>query len=186
MTSNSTYRGIADKAVDAMSDIAEKTGLNKIPDKIVVLPHYMLPEGVIAAVGKTYNSTKTLFLNAKETYNMKYDDFKGVLTHEMAHLWEMSGGKLSEIITPQSAYQEILLDAPLLETKANEGRINAVATKLAEKAGYGTEVLNSAYKRETTYFNGLMSVVANLSNATKDIYHSITGCGGCNKNGYGC
>lgn len=181
MTLTSVYRNIADKAVDAMGDIAEKTGLNKLPEKIVVLPHYLLPEGVIAAVGETYDNTKTLFLNAKETYKLPYNEFKGVLTHEMAHLWEMSGGKLSEILTPQSAYQEVLLNVPLTDTATNEGRINAVATELAENANYGTKTLKTAYQEATNYFNGVMSIAANIPEAARDIYRNITGCGKYNK-----
>ncbi|NOR85921.1 hypothetical protein GQ473_07455 [archaeon] len=182
MNLNSVYRNVADKAVDAISDISIKTGLNKFPEKIVVLPQYLLPKGVIAAVGETYDSTKTLFLNAQATYNIPYNEFKGILTHEMTHLWEMCGGKLSEILTPQNAYQEALLDGPLTDTSANEGRVNLVAKKLSEKFDYGTEILTSAYAEATTYFSGLMSVAAKMPDV--DAYHRITDCSNCNK--YGC
>ena len=173
------YRDTASKTVTALNEVSKNTGLTELPEKIVILPHYMLPNGVVAAVGETYNSTKTLFLNAKETYTLNYDDFKGVLTHELAHLWEMSGKKLSKLLTPENAYQEALLDTPVPTTSEVEGRVNAVATKLAEKAGYGTKILDGAYTEATNYFSGLMNAAKSMPDVAENAYRSITGCKNC-------
>ena len=176
----------SNKVIKYLHKIAEKTHLDKFPEKVKSVPSYLLPKGVVAAVEQTYKNATTLILNNDRFPYLSKNEQMQVLIHEKTHLKEMAGDKLSNLIETKNNAQELLLDKYLHLTESIEARVNYVAKNISENAGYGKDFLDNAYKAETRYFSGLMSVAAKMPEAAKDIYRSITGCGKCNKNGYGC
>ncbi|MCK5474617.1 MAG: hypothetical protein KAI53_04370 [Candidatus Aenigmarchaeota archaeon] len=164
-----------DEVTNAFDDASRLAGISVRP-KNTIISNY-LPKGVIAAVGKLYDGAETLIVNAKEFYPLPYKEKIAVMTHEALHLYDMAGGKLSNVLKHAgerlNSCQENILDYKTHGVD-DEGVVNYIASVLNKDS----KVLQTAYKTLTDYTETVMDTAGNMCDQMTNMYRPKK-CSGC-------